>query len=259
MGVPVVTQTHCIVQFSGGAGSYAAAVRAVERFGAGGVTLLFADTLMEDEDLYRFLDDAAASLGVPVTRISDGRDPWQVFADVRFLGNTRIDPCSKLLKRDLLRAWCDRHFSPDEALIALGIDWTEEHRFTRAQPRWLPWTLWAPLLDEPLVDKHDILAASGIKQPRLYDMGFPHNNCGGFCVKAGQAQFRHLWEMMPERYLYHEQKEQELRETLGDVAILRDRRGGTTKPMTLRDFRINRIGAGDVDGLDWGGCGCAID
>src|SRR4051812_29467666 len=98
-----------IVQFSGGIGSWAAAHRAVERFGAEHVRLLFADTLMEDEDLYRFLDDAQRELGCELVRIADGRTPWQVFHDVRMLGNARVDPCSLVLKRELLRKWIDEH------------------------------------------------------------------------------------------------------------------------------------------------------
>ena len=40
-----------LVMFSGGVGSWAAAKRVVERHGTEGVVLLFADTLIEDEDL----------------------------------------------------------------------------------------------------------------------------------------------------------------------------------------------------------------
>ncbi len=65
----------------------------------------------------------------------------------------------------------------------------------------------------------------GIAPPRLYAMGFPHNNCGGFCVKAGQAHFALLLRTMPERYAYHEAKENELRAELGwRQTILRDAR-----------------------------------
>jgi len=231
----------------------------VERFGRNNVTLLFADTLIEDEDLYRFLSDAESSLGIVITRIADGRTPWEVFRDVRFLGNTRIDPCSRVLKRDLLRKWMDDNCDPATTVVALGIDWTEEHRFTRAAPRWLPWELWAPLCEEPFVEKGDLLLSAGIQPPRLYALGFPHNNCGGFCIKAGQAQFRLLHEQLPERYAEHEAQEESLRETLGDVSILRDRRGGETKPLTLRRFREEYIGTPKVDGDEWGGCGCAID
>jgi len=85
--------------FSGGGASWATARRVIER---GYVpTLLFADTLIEDEDLYRFLDDAAEDLGVEITRVADGRDPWQVFFERRFLGNTRVDLCSRMANEQL--------------------------------------------------------------------------------------------------------------------------------------------------------------
>lgn len=79
----------------------------------------------------------------------------------------------------------------------------------------------------------------GIRPPRLYDMGFPHNNCGGFCVKAGQSQFRLLLKTMPERYAEHERQEEELRQYLGkDVAILRRTIQGKAVPLTLRQLRL---------------------
>ena len=103
------------------------------------------------------------------------------------------------------------------------------------------------------------LAAHGIRPPRLYELSFPHNNCGGFCVRAGQAQFRKLLEVFPDRYRQHEAEEADLRAYLDkDVAILRDRRGGQTKPLTLRDFRARLEGGEACDAFDWGGCGCFV-
>jgi hypothetical protein len=91
-------------------------------------------------------------------------------------------------------------------------------------------------------------------------MGFAHNNCGGFCVKAGQAHFVTLFKAMPERYAYHERKEQEIRALLGDVSILRDRRGdGETKPLTLQALRERYEAGGQIDMFDIGGCGCFVD
>jgi hypothetical protein len=65
---------------------------------------------------------------------------------------------------------------------------------------------------------------------------------------------------MPDRYAQHEREEEALRSYLGkDVAVMRDRRGGQSRPMTMKEFR-ERIEAGAVhDRHDWGGCGCAID
>jgi hypothetical protein len=250
--------------FSGGIGSWAAARRVVECNGTANLTLLFTDTLMEDEDLYRFLDEAAANIGVPVTRITEGRTPWQVFFDERFLGNSRIDPCSKILKRQMADRWLRENCDPLATRVYVGIDWTEAHRFTRLRDRRAGsgWTYEAPVTLPPYVMKTGLLRhlrESGIEPPRLYAMGFAHNNCGGFCVKAGQ-HFALLLRQMPERYAYHEQKEQEIRALLGDVSIMTDRRGdGVKKPLTMLALR-ERIEAGQQpDMFDIGGCGCFVD
>ena len=102
------------------------------------------------------------------------------------------------------------------------------------------------------VDVEDI----GIKAPRLYKLGFAHNNCGGGCVKAGQGHFGHLLKVLPDVYADWERNEEALREDLGDVAILRDRTGGTTGPLTLRVLR-ERIEEGQpYDLWEVGGCAC---
>jgi hypothetical protein len=259
MGTGGASVRH-VVMFSGGLGSWATATRVAERHGAADLTLLFADTLMEDEDLYRFIEASAANIGGNLVRIAEGRDPWQVFHDVRYLGNTRIDPCSRLLKREFLRRYLEANFDVADTTVYLGIDWTEAHRFKAAKPRWAPWRVEAPLCEKPYRMKQEFirdLADAGIEVPRLYQLGHQHNNCGGFCVKQGQAGFANLLRTMPERYRYHEQKEQEMGEFLGKkVTILRDRSGGVTKPISLREFRERLEGGGQYDIFEWGGCNC---
>lgn len=256
-----------VVMFSGGIGSWAAARRVAACHGTADLTLLFADTLIEDEDLYRFLDDAARDIGVPVTRIADGRTPWQVFRDVRFIGNTRVDPCSQILKREVCDRWLKDNCDPASTIVYVGIDWTEAHRFDDGQGRGaknrmasLGWRAEAPLCHAPHRMKDALLQdlrVAGIEPPRLYAMGFPHNNCGGFCVKAGQAHFANLLKHIPDRFAEHAAEEALTMSAIGtDKTILRDRRGGTTKPMTLREFRLRVEGGKDFDRDEWGGCGC---
>jgi hypothetical protein len=252
-----------VVNFSGGACSFWAAYRAIQKHGKADVTLLFADTLMEDWDLYRFLEDAGAVLGVPVTRCAEGRSVWEVFDDESMMGNSRTPLCSRILKREVLDKW--RHENcPEGATVHIGIDWTETHRVAPTRLALTGWQVEFPMMDEPLWDKCKMLAELeklGVKPPRLYAMGFPHNNCGGFCVKGGQAQFAHLLKTMPERYAFHEQKEEAFRARVGkDVSILNDRRGdGKKKTLTLRSLRL-RIEAGEsFDRNDWGGCGCSLE
>lgn len=228
------------------------------------LTLLFTDTRTEDEDLYRWLVQSAGVIGAPLVTLADGRDVWEVFNDEGFIGNTRVDICSRVLKRQLARNWIEANFSPADTAVAMGIDFTEIHRFDRARPRWLPYTLIAPLCDPPYPDREEVqlwVKEAGLTLPRLYAWS-AHNNCGGFCVKGGHGQFAALLKNMPDRYAYHETQEQAFRERTGkDVAILRNRRGGQTLPLTLRDLRV-RIETNDTATLpldEFGGCGCMVD
>jgi 3'-phosphoadenosine 5'-phosphosulfate sulfotransferase (PAPS reductase)/FAD synthetase len=262
---PLERPVRHLVLFSGGACSWAAAKRVVERHGTDGVVLLFADTMMEDEDLYRFIDQAAANVGAPLVRIADGRTPWQVMRDERMMGGGFLgaDPCSRILKRELLNKWQKENCDPETTTIHIGLDWTEQHRIDRVQERCKPWRFNAPMAERPLLSKADMLAwmtSEGIEPPRLYKMGFAHNNCGGFCVKAGQAQFERLYRTMPDRYRQHERAEAETRAVVGDYTILTYQRSGKRIPITLREFRERIEAQPDLfDAGDWGGCGCAID
>lgn len=251
-----------VVMFSGGIASWGTARAVREKYGPDDMILLFTDTKMEDEDLYRFLDEAATDIGVPLIKIAEGRTPWEVFFDERLLGNTRMDPCSRILKRELARKWIKDNCDLADTIVHLGFDWTEEHRFIRSQVAWQPWRTEALLCGPPWKTRTDLivdLERSGIRMPRLYQFA-AHNNCGGFCIKAGHGAFISLLRAMPERYAFHENKEQEFREYVGkDVSILRDREGGDTKPLTLKTLREKYQSGHQIDMFDIGGCGCFED
>jgi len=73
-------------------------------------------------------------------------------------------------------------------------------------------------------------------------MGYSHNNCGGGCILAGIRQWSGLLEDNPALFHYHEEKEQELIKYLQEknrtvMTILKDRRGGTTKSLSLKQLR----------------------
>ena len=72
----------------------------------------------------------------------------------------------------------------------------------------------------------------GIKPPRLYEMGFPHNNCGGRCVRQGEKEWLRLKSFMPDRFDEVANWEQDQRALGGPRAgrsILKDRSGGKWK------------------------------
>jgi hypothetical protein len=82
-----------VVQYSGGIGSWAATRRVIAAHGTDNLVLLVADTQIEDDDLWRFVADSTARFGVPPTIVTDGRTPFEVFRDRRFLVLSSLDNC----------------------------------------------------------------------------------------------------------------------------------------------------------------------
>ncbi|MDQ0154932.1 phosphoadenosine phosphosulfate reductase family protein [Robertmurraya andreesenii] len=259
--------TKHIVFYSGGIGSWATAKRVIKAYGKENVILMFTDTLVEDEDLYRFIDETVAEMGVEFVKIADGRTPFDVYFDDKYLGNSRYAPCSKRLKQEAARNWIDENYSPDECILYLGIDWTEEHRTLAPRKNWAPYRVEFPLCEEPLLSKEEMLAELnliGIETPRLYKLGFSHNNCGGFCCRAGHGHFANLLSQMPDRFAQYEALEQEFRDRTGkDVSMMKKERkvGGVRRsfPYTLRQLREDIEAKQEIDMTDIGGCGCFVD
>lgn len=77
--------TMHVVQYSGGIGSWAATQRVIAEHGTTNLVLLVADTRAEDPDLWRFVHDSTVHIGVEPTVVADGRTPFEVFRDQRFL------------------------------------------------------------------------------------------------------------------------------------------------------------------------------
>lgn len=252
-----------LVNVSGGLTSFEALRRTLDRYGKEATHAIFADTLIEDEDLYRFLDDQERYFGITIERVIDGRTPWQVMKDERCITMQSMAPCSKILKRKSIDALINARYAPGTYTRVFGMDWTEMHRVKRLQAALAldNQPSWFPLTERPFVDKCHIaktLEDIGIAVPRLYNLGFTHNNCGGGCVKAGFAHWAHLYYTMPDRYATWEAQEAGIREYLGkDVTILTRECKGEKQRVSLRRFREElEAGITAFDANDWGGCGC---
>ncbi len=251
--------------FSSGAASWLAAKRVAQKFGTDNLYLVFADTGIEDEDNYRFLTDAANNVGGELVWLKDGRTPWDVFFEKRFI-NHRQSNCSIELKVKPCEQWIkEMDFDPADTVLYFGIGFEEIERLEAIAKNWQPFKIDAPLCwnDFGWADRQvimDELKKEGLSRPRLYDMGFSHANCSGFCPKAGLKHYRNLLEKLPDVYRHHEEMEQKFLAFLGrnDIGILR--RGG--RSLTLKEWREqieSQPRQLDLFGEAEGGCSCFID
>lgn len=248
----------------------------VAEFGPEKTLLLFADVKSEDEDTYAWGRAAAKTLGCELVEIAEGRTPWQVFEDSNFIGNSRVDMCSKVLKRDFVDRYIGQMFpNKYRTLRVFGIHWSEYDRFERwdkktNSARGIYWRMrqlgWryvrAPLCEKPFVSVESMeseVRDAGLWTQRLYALGFPHANCGGECVKQGQAGWALLYKTMPDRFVKRRDWEQMMRNKIGkDVAILSETVRGKKIALPLAELQ-RRLDAGkQCEEGGMGGCSCFV-
>lgn len=251
--------THWI-SVSGGKGSAISAILAHEH--GLDYQMVFADTRGEHDSTYRYIRDLSTKLDKKIHWLQDGRDIWDVFIDKKFMGNTRVAPCSRILKTEQVKRFLDEHADPSDPLV-LGMDWSELDRIERASAVWSPRPV-VSLINQFKCQRPDwdsILSRYFDYEPDLYKAGFPHNNCAGACVRAGLKQWATVLETMPDVYAKAEAGEKRVTDALGKRhTFLRKTWGGIEYGLTLREFRnLYETGLIQVDPFDYGGCGCFVD
>jgi hypothetical protein len=248
---------RCVVNYSGGVCSFLAAKRAVERFGASDVVLLFADTREEDEDLYRFLREGATFLGAKLVEVAAELDMDGLIDKYGAIPNSRMGFCTRELKQEVCDSWIAKN-APD-SLRVFGLDWTESHRIESIEKRFGAMA-WCPMNERPLLLKPMMIGeveSIGIAAPRMYAEGFQHNNCGGGCVKAGIGAWAHLYRTRRHTFEKWEKREIRISRLRGfPCTILKDRTGGASRPLPLTELRERLEKGLPFDAYDLGGCGC---
>ena len=233
-----------VAMFSGGASSAYVAYHIVQKYGKENSILFFTDTLWEDMDNYRFMEEVADYIGLDITTSIDGRTPEEVFFDMRFLGNSRMAKCAEELKVRQTMIFLEelRDIHNLEPILYFGIGPHEQHRAINLQNFYEhnpiePIETRFPMIEifkEDMDAKTIIQNEWGIKLPRMYDLGFSHANCGGRCVRGGLGHYALLYKVWPDQYAEQEAMEERFREKFQkDVSILK-RNGG---PFTLREYR----------------------
>jgi hypothetical protein len=163
------------------------------------------------------------------------------------------------LKREQFKKWMRAKYKPEEAVLVLGIDSKETHRTEAFKENHKPYTVYCPLINAGTTrqDIDNVLQEIGIEPPRLYEKGFTHNNCGGFCVKAGQKQAAQLLKHFPENYLWHEEKQEALFVLMGERRpTIRKTVNGELKYLSLKDFRLEVEAGNQPELFEEASCAC---
>jgi hypothetical protein len=152
-------------------------------------------THIEDQhkDTLRFLKDCEEWFGKPITII---QSHVKTVADAMCFfpsrGFGRFSPCTQILKRRVRKAW-ERENKKDDLRYVWGMDLQEKDRADKLIDSMPSYEHLFPLIDRNMTKAHahEILTASGISRPAMYELGYHNNNCVG-CVKGGMGYWNKI-------------------------------------------------------------------
>lgn len=162
-------------------------------------------------DTLRFVKDCEAWFGKPITIL---QSPYKCVANVvkmrRYICGTHFAPCTELLKKRIRKEWeCDH--ADVNLRYVWGMDFKEFKRAERLMEDMPQFEHVFPLIERGMskAEVHQILAASGIKRPAIYDLGYHNNNCIG-CVKGGMGYWNKIRVDFPEVFAARAKLEREI-------------------------------------------------
>ncbi|WP_294353368.1 hypothetical protein [uncultured Sphingomonas sp.] len=142
-----------------------------------------------DEDSHRFIDDLEGWFGKEIVRIRSDEfaNVDEVFEKRKYLGGQHGAPCTgemKVAPRLIFQRHDDTH------LWGYTADRRDARRFRLMQENYPELRQDAPLIARGITKLacHALLERSGIRRPRVYDLGFPNGNCLG-CSKSSSPGY----------------------------------------------------------------------
>lgn len=185
---------------------------------------IYIDIADQDEDSLRFIRDCEKVIGkeIQIMRSSQYHcvdDCYRAFGGFKDARNG-FAPCTNWLKKRVRKQWEWEHQN-DELIYVWGFDAKEKRRAEATIEANPQAEHEFPLIDRNLSkqDVHAMLQNLGIKRPRLYDMGYPNNNCMP-CCKGGAGYWNKIRIDFPELFERRVKLEREL-----GYAMLKDKNG----------------------------------
>jgi 3'-phosphoadenosine 5'-phosphosulfate sulfotransferase (PAPS reductase)/FAD synthetase len=217
--------------WSGGITSAVACLKTIEIYGRDKCRVIFIDTHNEDRDTYRFIKDCEVLYGLPIESITSKKhksvkDVWYKYNSLN-VANGAV--CSSEMKRRVRETW-EKENKWDHQVFGFELDEVKRVRglvlnHSHTKPIF-------PLMMFGLTKKDciKIIQDTGIRPPRMYELGFHNNNCFGKsdtslggCVQGGIGYWQKMAREYPEKFNKMAQVEHELTDRKGQpVTMLKD-------------------------------------
>ena len=183
---------HGVAWFSAGVSSAVATRLAIDEIDE----ILYTHIDDQHPDTMRFVRECEAWFGKPVTILQS--EKANVETAVRtaggkgYINGVAGASCTRSLKRRVRQEWEQSHPGRPTTYF-WGMDANEAHRAERVLETMPEFNHRFPLIEQKIgkAEAHEILRASGIRRPAMYDLGYHNNNCVG-CVKGGMGYWNKI-------------------------------------------------------------------
>lgn len=158
----------------------------------------------QEADTMRFVKDCEAWFGKPVEVLQSPYRTVEAAVQAggsRFVNGPKGAICTRYLKRRVRAEWECEHRWFNQFRYVWGYDKDEAKRTIRLVENTPEAEHVFPLIERGITkeEAHGILSKAGIRRPRMYDLGFPNNNCKG-CVKGGKGYWNKIRVIFPEKF-----------------------------------------------------------
>jgi 3'-phosphoadenosine 5'-phosphosulfate sulfotransferase (PAPS reductase)/FAD synthetase len=221
--------------FSGGVSSAIATKLALIDFPD--MKIIFIDIDDHHEDTYRFILDCENKLFYkPILHLkSKYKNVESACLAFSFINGVNGAKCTDVLKRRVRKEY-ERENKIDAYIWGFDCSKKEVNRFERIKQLMPQYINIAPLIDNGMTKNNahaKLLKEYKINRPKMYDLGYPNNNCIG-CVKGGKGYWNKIRQDFPDVF----KKRVELERLIGHSCIngtfldeLKEDKGSKLKPI----------------------------
>jgi len=146
-------------------------------------------------DSLRFVKDCEQWFGKRITILQSPLKSVEgaIRKNGRYINGPSGAVCTRTLKRRVRQKWEQENIALFPMEYIWGYDYDEQHRAERVVQSLPEHTHRFPLIERKIgkQEAHEILRASGIRRPTMYELGYHNNNCIG-CVKGGKGYWNKI-------------------------------------------------------------------
>ena len=208
---------------------------------------IYIDIADQHPDSMRFLHDCEKAIGKKITVLKSDRfdSVEEVIKKYKCIKMPHGAPCTGMLKKAVRKKWECEHKEYDLTYV-WGMDFNEKNRAKQIVENFPEFHHEFPLIEKYLskAEVHGLFERTfDFPRPKMYDMGYPNNNCIG-CVKGGMGYWNRIRKDFQEVFESRAQLER-----LVGYSILKENDG---TPLYLDELDPNR---GDMNTEIFPDCG----